>query len=82
MKWQTNTQQIPVDEHRARCGPLYVRIEDNGDACEWFIEPDDKDKSYRRALERGTASTVDAAKSAATAACERIVETMQASLRE
>lgn len=93
MKWETNTRRVPPDRHRARCGHLYVRINQIDGykmpghpdyappKCEWFVEPDDEDKSYRRALATGYAPTVDAAKEAASAACEQIVASMLASLR-
>jgi hypothetical protein len=83
MKWQTNTQRGPDDQHWARCGHLYVRIEQIKPLkCEWFVEPDDEDKSYRRALATGYAPTVDAAKEAASSACEQLVAAMLASLRD
>lgn len=81
------------DRHLARCGHLYVRIEQDDayktpghpdyepPSCEWFVEPDDEDKSYRRALATGREATVDAAKEAATAACESLIASMLASLR-
>jgi len=92
--WETNTRQVPSDEHRARCGHLYLRIESiagyraPGDTAyesptwEWFVEPDDEDKSYRRALATGSASTLDAAKGEAKAACDRLAQVMLASLRD
>lgn len=83
MKWETNTSRVPDDQHWARCGHLYVRVEQNDpDAAEWFVEPDDEDKSYRRALATGFAPTVDAAKEAASAACEQLATAMLTSLRE
>jgi hypothetical protein len=94
MKWETATQQVPADQHNARCGHLYARIEQfeayqlpghpdyEPPKCEWFVEPDDEDKSYRRALVTGHASTVDAAKEAVTAAFVKLIAAMQASLQE
>ncbi len=78
MKWITNTRECPPDQHRARCGHLYVRI----DNCQWYVEPDDEDKSYRRALATGVEVTVEKAKEAAAAACEQIVAAMFADLRD
>jgi hypothetical protein len=91
MKWKTNDWQ-----HRARCGHLFVRIDaldaEDGYApgdpgyeppnYEWFIEPDDEDKSYRRAFASGQSPTLDAAKREAKDACRRIVAAMVASLEE
>ena len=83
MKWETDTQRVPDDQYLARCGYLYVRIEQiDPDTAEWFVEPDDEDKSYRRALATGSAPTVDVAKEAASAACEQLVAAMPASLRD
>lgn len=94
MKWKHDTNRVRDDEHQARCGHLYVRIEmidayktpdhPNYESarCEWFVEPDDEDKSYRRALDTGHAPTVDEAKKAASAACEAIVAAMLISLRD
>jgi len=88
MQWVTNTQHVPKDQHWARCGHLYVRIEEidgyktPGDpdyeepSSQWFVEPDDEDKSYRRALATGRELTVDACKKAAEAACEQIIAKM------
>lgn len=76
MKWETNTQRVPSDQHWGRCGHLYVRVEDNGDECEWFVEPDDEDKSYRRALATGSAPSVDEAKQATQTACESLIADM------
>lgn len=93
MKWETNTDRVPKDQHWARCGHLYVRIEqvdeyktpghpDHEPAkFEWFVEPDDEDKSYRRALATGDALTIDAAREAASFACEELAMAMLASLR-
>ncbi len=47
----------------------------------WFIEPDDEDKSYRRALVTGHASTLEAAQEAARSACDQLAQAMLASLR-
>lgn len=77
MKW-TNTV---YGDLLARCGHLYVRIE-RADSFTWFVEPDDEDKSYRRALAEGYAPTVDEAKKAAEAACEQLAAAMISSLRE
>ncbi len=94
MKWDTNAKRIPEHQHRARCGHLYVRVREldarevpghpeyEPPSCEWFVEPDDQDKSYRRALASGRALTVDEAKRAASAACEDLVAAMLASLRD
>jgi hypothetical protein len=94
MKWEINTQQVPNDQHWARCGHLYVRIKQldgykmsghpdyEPPKCEWFVEPDDEDKSYRRALATGYAPTVDVAKEAASVACEQFVAAMLTSLRD
>jgi len=82
MKWETDTSRVPDDQHWARCGHLYVRIEQiDPDTAEWFVEPDDEDKSCRRALVTGSAPTVYAAKEAASAACEQLIAAMLASLR-
>lgn len=89
MKW--NTIQ---ENQRARCGPLYVRIEEGGPLYvriedgdpgleyTWFVEPDDEDKSYRRALATGTSPTTGMARDAAAQACLRIIESMIAGLIE
>ena len=93
MKWETNTNRVRSDRHHARCGHLYVRIEQNEaykttdhpdyepPSCSWFVEPDDEDKSYRRALAHGTTPTLEAAKEAAREACQQIVIAMQTDLR-
>jgi hypothetical protein len=78
MKWTVDS----YDHHVARCGHLYVRVEEYEWFIEWFIEPDEEDKSYRRALDTGREKTVAAAKVAAASACERIIAAMQASLQE
>ncbi len=94
MKWETATRRVPDDQHWSRCGHLYVRIEDidgcgtlghpgyKPRTCEWFVEPDDEDRSYRRALATGVAPTVEDAKEAARLACEALILAMQASLRD
>ncbi len=95
MKWETNTDAVPDNEHRARCGHLNVRVvqydafKEPGHSqyepaqCEWFVESDQEGNPYRSApaLATGVAPSVDAAKTAARAACEQIVADMQASLR-
>lgn len=83
MKWTTNTQYVPPNQHRARCGHLFVRIvQYDNDDCEWFVEPDDEDKSYRRALANGHAKTVEVAKEAAAAACTQLATAMLESLQD
>ena len=79
---------------RARCGHLYVRIEQNDayktpghphyepPSCNWFVEQDDEDKSYRRALAEGRARTVQDSISAIRKACKDLVDAVLASLRE
>jgi hypothetical protein len=79
---------------KARCGCLYVRIEkveaykteDHPDYeppnFKWFIEPDDEDKSERRAFAGDHASTIELAKKAVRKACRELIAKMQADLRE
>jgi len=87
LKWE----QVRDDTHRARCGHLYVRVEEPDPSgrepadpetsqCAWFVEPDDEDKSYRRALASGHEPTVDAAKTSAAKACRELIVAMIASI--
>ena len=89
LKWE----QVREGTHHARCGHLHVRVEE-GEAfkepghpdyepaqCEWFVEPDEEDKSYRRALATGDAPTVGAAKESAERACHELTVAMIASLQ-
>ena len=94
MKWETNTNRVAKGYHKARCGHLFVRIREESAYQEpghplhqpsyysWFVEPDDEDKSYRRAIYLGEAPTVAAAKHAADEACRAIVAAMISSLDE
>ena len=89
MKWLDGNGRT---DYEARCGHLYLRIEcheayktpDHPDYApeefEWFIEPDDDDKSYRRALRTATSDTLDMAKDSVIAACKVIIAQMQADL--
>lgn len=91
MKWTCGAGR---DTHIARCGHLYVRIERNppyktpddpayeAESYAWFVEPDDEDKSYRRALATGLEPTLGEAKKAVVVACVKLVEAMQADLGE
>jgi len=84
MKWETPS----ADRYYARCGHLYVRLEPLAAyetpghphyapaQCDWFVEPDDEDKSYRRALATGSAVTVEAAKEAVRAVCAQLAADM------
>jgi hypothetical protein len=78
MKWK----QGPWD-HFGRCGHLYVRIEAHSETeFSWFIEPDNEDKSYRRALVEGNAASLDEAKSQVLKACGKLVRAMQRDMLE
>ena len=98
MKWEVDQYRLSsmfvTDAHVARCGHLRVHAVSYSEYgtpghrwhdpshCEWYVALDDGYQSYRRALARGTTSTIDAAKQDAADACRRIVEGMLASLAE
>ncbi len=90
MKWKKRG-----DNHGARCGHLFVRIEENEAygtvgkenyepaSFTWFVEPDQEDKSYRRALAGDESKpTLDEAKKAAESACKQLIAEMKADLEK
>ncbi len=73
----------------ASVGYLFAYIEDRerepeGDdtLINWFTAPDDEDKNYRRALEDGTAETVEGAKAAVIEAFHRIRDKLVTDIEE
>ncbi len=68
-RWQLADEKRGKHDMFAKCGHLFVRImymspyQEPGhpDYCpewwEWFIEPDEEDKAYRRALATGRGDT-------------------------
>lgn len=71
MKWQ----QIRDNYAKIKIGCLFAYVRGYDVAYfEWFVAPDDEDKSYRRALAGGRSDSMDAAKTAVVAAILGIAE--------